>query len=221
MKNIITGILLILLVNIVYSNQVFYGNLTKVELLKTEQAVLLENDGFDRFVKLGYIYHFLSQNGEKFPDKSIDYFNKALQIKNDYNARAYLGSSYTIKGKQSENVFDKINFVNKGTSIMDSVYKDHPDDFQIALLIIANSLELPNIIFGRYKIADEIINKFLKIQNTLSKDDQSDLHYYKGYLYYKNNKKNTAFDIWSKVIKDYPDTNGAKKAKLSLNKEGA
>lgn len=210
MKNILL-LLLIFIVNIIYCNEEewvnLYSNMNKIELVKNELSIIKLENTYEKYTKLGIIYHFLSSNGEKSAQKSIYYFNKALELNDNYLVRAYLGSAYTLLGDESNNPIKKINSVNKGIKIMDEVYNLNPNDYMVTVLIVSNCLELPNFIFHRLKLAIKLVDKLYDKINSYDYNKQAEIIFLKAMTLKLQNKKEEALKLFKIIIKDYSDSN--------------
>jgi|GEM_PF-6884127 len=197
-----------------------YAGKSLQELKKIESDLLVLDDGYEKYAQLGLVYHFQCNNGERKAKTAIHYLEKALEIKKNHIINAYLGSAYTILGGESESVKDKIDYVNKGIEIMDKEYNDHPNDYAIAVLIISNSLELPDIIFHRYKTASDILEKLEAGIKKYDRSKQATILFLKGYALFKKGKKREALNIWQDITLKYSGTNASNDAEKLIEEYG-
>ena len=187
------------------------------KLKKEEQNLINQPDSFEKFVKLGLVYHTLAEKGEIVSQSAIDNFEKALQIEPDnYYVQAFLGSTYTLLSNELKGKTLKMEKADKGIKILDQVLKDHPDDYDINILVAFNSMYLPDKLFGRLKIAQAIIEKLLKDFDQYEPQKKAEVLYLKSLFLFSSAKELEAIELWKKIVKEYKKSSYAELAKEKL-----
>ena len=102
-------------------------NLDKVQLLEEINYLKseLKKDKYNSelLAQIGICYNNLCQLNEKKSNDSINYLERSLKIKNDPIVKAYLGSAYSLRGKEKLD----LGAVNKGLKIIDEAYNESKD----------------------------------------------------------------------------------------------
>lgn len=196
--------------NVIYCENEVSGSVyfaySKEELLAEEKKLLSEVDSFNKIAYLGIINHFLGDKGEKTSQKAINYIDQALLLKPDSAIlKAYLGSSYCILGSEQETVSKKLKYANEGIKILDDIYKQNKDNYEIIIILIYNCINLPDNIFNRLQIAVDITDKLLLKPDNLSKDQLAEILYLKSLTLIISLKTDEAKIILQKIITDYPE----------------
>jgi hypothetical protein len=102
---------------------------------------------------LGIAYHNLAALGIQGRSKqAVKYLKKANTIKNTPVTTTFLGSAWTLRGRDSSNPVNKVSFVNKGNELIDKGIQSDPDNIVLRLTRLNNGLNLPAF-FGRADVA--------------------------------------------------------------------
>ena len=64
----------------------------------------------------------------------------------------FMGSLYTLKGRDASNVVNAMRFTNRGIGMIDEAVDLQPDGYSIRMLRAINNIEIPAM-FGRHEIA--------------------------------------------------------------------
>lgn len=215
--------LLLTLFPFLLSSQLQQEKLRIKELIQQNEMKLKETaEDITILKKLGLLYHDLGALGEKsVAKKATEYLEKYQKMvsKQDYEVMAYLGSCYTILGRDESIPFLKLLHVKNGCQLIDKAIKEAPQNVTVRMVRIGNSLELPPF-FNRLKYA-EIDCKFLlnsheKGKIILSKEVLSQVYYSMGEIYYRKKYFTKAKECWLKVQDIMPDSEISFKANKKI-----
>lgn len=215
-------ILLILNLNIFSLEQLsgrYYSQLNKEELIKEIEKVQSETNEFVKYAKLGFIYHFLSEKGEKKAQNAIDNLTLALNhYNNNYIIKAYLGSAYTLLANEKEEKAIQLKFANQGIKILDQIYNDNSSDYEINILYISNSIALPNNLFSRLINAVEAVDKMVSNINEYDDEQKAEIYYLKAVTLFLSAQELKAIKLWKNIIKKYPNSRYSELSKQKIKK---
>jgi len=114
---------------------------------------------------LGIAYHNLATLKMKGASaKAAAYLQKAYALSpHDDEVLAFLGSSWTMVGRDSWNVLAKTSDVNQGIKMIDQAVAQSPDNIVVRTVRMNNSLEVPAF-FNRKDMADKDLQYLKKAQ---------------------------------------------------------
>ncbi|MGD9899420.1 MAG: tetratricopeptide repeat protein [Calditrichaceae bacterium] len=190
---------------------------TKEDSLK---AVLKNNPGdSETMLKLAVIYHDQGADGDKEAVKKSEQYLKDILDINPSNAlaKAYLGSVYSMYGRDSAMPWNKIKHVKKGTAIMDSAVAMAPDDHNVRLVRAMNSLNLPGFL-GRRKfcfIDFQYIIEGEKFQSG-PRELKALVYYHYAQAFEKEDKKEESENYFKLAAETAPDSKWGKMASDAL-----
>lgn len=97
---------------------------------------------------LGLVYHDLASRQELHPSFSIDTLRDSLKMGYEPETEAYLGSAYTLLGRDSFHPFLKLGTVWLGLYHMDRAVRQSPDTENLARVVrMNNNQELSGFFF--------------------------------------------------------------------------
>ncbi len=193
----------------------------------------LENSpaDLDALKRLGLVYHHqavLKLDGML--DKAIESLEKVMQQDPaDMEARAFLGSCYTLVARDSNNPFTKMKMVRKGSKAIDASVEKDPKNILIRILRANNSLNLPGFLGRRHfamedylyieKIAADPDADF-GIPSQLGENDSKDVlaqvFYKLGRLYLKEKNPQKAREYFEKSVTAWSESRWARGSKQQL-----
>jgi len=185
------------------------------EIKSLENQLKKDKTNYDLITKLGFVYHFLSISGKKVAKKSISYFEESLKIKNDVLIQTYLGSSWTLLGRENLD----LGYLNKGSKMIDESFKKEPENISILIVLLTNGIGMPDFIFSKrepmVQKALETLEK-LKTENKLSEGIIGVFLFNKSLYLLKKKDLTNAKLLWKEVLEKYPSSEEAKKSKKLL-----
>lgn len=197
----------------------------KIAVLESD-AVQLETP--DKLLQLGKLYYQLAiaENGDAFLEPAEEYLNKAFEMKPDNaEARAYLGSLFTLKAKYSYLPWKKLQFVEEGCNYLDQAVASDSLNADIRIIRATNNVHLPEF-FNRLKVSERDL-AYLRSDSVfsgLSPSDQSKVLYYSGILYEKLKRNEQAVEMYQRFIKTSAKEDSHQKMALrkieELSKQG-
>jgi tetratricopeptide (TPR) repeat protein len=142
-------------------------NPTLIKLMDTKDKKSLEQyiskfsqdvKSSEDFLALGIAYHNLALIKEDLETstKAVELLKKAGEFyEGQYNKKnplilIYLGSSYTLLGRDSKKIAQKVSNVNTGLAFIDKAVSLDSNNITLRIIRASNSLELPEM-FGRDK----------------------------------------------------------------------
>lgn len=199
-------------------------NTTKILIAEKEKLLQKNSQNVELLKTLGILYHNLSRMGERnVADKAIEYLTKynTLTKNQDAEAIAYLGSSYTLKGRDAGIPTQKIAYVKKGCKILDEAIKVDGNNIVARMVRANNSLSLPGF-FNRLKYTEEdcmfLLNLHKKEKIKLNNETLSEIYFLLGEFYYQKNNLSKAKEFWQQSIDMSSTTTSAQYAKERLKK---
>jgi tetratricopeptide (TPR) repeat protein len=114
---------------------------------------------FGKLKALGVAWHNLAVCGvEGAPNNAVDVLETARKENSeDMIVLSYLGSSYTMKGRDSLCAFNMVRYVNKGLKYLDRAVEKDRNNFILHLIRGLNNFDLPPM----YKRRDDSYEDFL------------------------------------------------------------
>ncbi|MBA2881875.1 tetratricopeptide (TPR) repeat protein [Desulfosalsimonas propionicica] len=114
---------------------------------------------FEKLKALGVAWHNLAVCGVKgAPDNAVDVLEAARRKNSeDMIVLSYLGSSYTMKGRDALCAFNMVRYVNKGLEYLDRAVEKDRNNFILHLIRGLNNFDLPPM----YKRRDDSYEDFL------------------------------------------------------------
>lgn len=164
----------------------------------------------DVWFSLGVAYHDLCNGYEvKCSAEAVAAFEKAYSLRHDAVTLAYLGSAWTLVGRDSENPMTKIDGVLKGNEYLDEAVRGSPSDVVVRRIRYENNFALPDI-FERKAVAEGDIDFLIKLYAKNpgafeGKYDPAHMFYFKArFLSLRNDWKSarTYALIAEKIVKD-------------------
>lgn len=173
-------IFMIVFTNMLYANNninniyLQYVNITDTKNIKQTIASINKNsqDFLKSFI-LGLLYHNLAMNSNKLDDsnEAIKYleqslnqyeqtYNKDPYIKDNSIIITYLGSSYTLLGRDSKRIAQRVSSVNKGLGFMDRAVIIDDNNENLRIVRLENNILLPEMFARSKKIMEDV--KFLE-----------------------------------------------------------
>ncbi|MCX7656079.1 MAG: hypothetical protein N2Z76_06105 [Treponemataceae bacterium] len=132
-----------------------------IENLKLKTAQQPSNA--ELWFSLGIAYHDLCNKYMiKCAKDAVQALERASKLRNDAVTLAYLGSAWTLVGRDEDNPLLKIDGVLKGLTYLDSAVKLSPSDVIVRRIRYENNFALPDI-FDRKKIVEEDLNFLVKL----------------------------------------------------------
>lgn len=170
---------------------------------------------------IGILYHNLGAAGDrKAVEEAFSYLEKSYQLDSeDPLTLGYLGSTETLKARDSSNPANKIRFVKEGIKKMDKAIKMVPDEISLRLLRANNSLGLPSF-FHRDKVAKKDFEYLLHLSEEhperFDNDTLGGVYLGLASVYEKEGDILRAREFWEKVIEVNPDSTDAEEAERML-----
>ena len=140
---------------------------------------------------LGVSYHKTGEAGDADAVvKSIEFLEKAAKLKPDDNEiKAWLGSAMSMRARDVV-FWEKMNYSNKGTALMDAAISAEPDNITIRLIRGSNYLYAPSFLGKDNIVVSDLEFILKKLQGSDDKELLQDTYYKLGLAYKKVN--NTA-----------------------------
>lgn len=129
----------------------FFG-LKQEDGLGLEKQLNARPDSAEMLMKLAIYYHDRGIEGDKDAvQKSEKYLKQVLEKNADQAiALAYLGSVYTLMGRDSTMFWKKMKYVQEGLAKIDRAIEMAPNDLAIRMIRMMNSLNLPAFLNRRH-----------------------------------------------------------------------
>lgn len=139
------------------------SNDTNTNILSMEKKLKEHPENYDLLFGLGQIYYNQAMKGDKnSTDKALDCFEKASKLNQKKGMPlCWLGSIYTIKGRDAMLPLMKMTYVNKGITLMADAVNLEPGNISLRMIRGSNLLCLPEI----FKQLDIAISDFNTIVN--------------------------------------------------------
>lgn len=171
--------------------------------------------------KLGIAWHNLAVLKTSKASKKAYKILKPLSESepSDYEVLAYLGSSVTMRARDSWNVLTKISRTNKGLAMLDKAVAKDKKNIVIRLVRINNSLALPDFINRQDKAKKDLlflVDLFQK-ENIGNADAKGEVYLKLGLLLKEEQKTEEAKEYLNKVIQIAADSTWAEQAKDALD----
>ncbi len=181
---------------------------------------LIFSSDFQTLLKEGEKYYRQGIQGDKEAvEKAIELLERALKLEpKSALATAYLGSTYTLKGRDASQPWDKMKFTKKGIALLDKAVRLEPSNIKVRIERGMNSLNLPSF-FGRLPVAKEDFG-FLRGKadgGKLPKGLSQFIYYQAGRVYFNLGKYKEATDLWEKAVKIDDKSEYGKKARDRLS----
>ncbi len=179
-----------------------------IEKLRAESARDPENAAV--WFNLGVAYHDLCNIFKvKCSENAVAALEKAYSIRPDAITLAYLGSSWTLVARDSDNPVKKIEGVMKGNEYLDEAVRLDPSHVVIRRIRYENNFALPDI-FERKPIAESDVDFLIKLYAKDAKAfdgyyDPAHVFYFKAkFLSLRNDWKSAQkyAQIAQKIVKD-------------------
>lgn len=117
----------------------------------------------DVWFSLGVAYHDLCNGYQvKCATDAVAALEKADALRHDAVTLAYLGSAWTLVGRDAENPMTKIDGVLKGNEFLDEAVRMSPSDVVVRRIRYENNFALPDI-FERKPVAEKDIDFLVKL----------------------------------------------------------
>ncbi|HOJ99433.1 MAG TPA: hypothetical protein PLW34_07730 [Termitinemataceae bacterium] len=124
------------------------------ELAKKLASTPLEASTAADWFELGLAYHDLTnQFGVRRAEDAVKAFETSYTLRKDPVTLAYLGSAWTLVGRDAIHPAKKIDGVMKGIEILDRAVQEDPQNVIIRRIRYENSFALPDI-FERKSVAE-------------------------------------------------------------------
>lgn len=149
--------------------------------------------------RLGQALHDISNlYGVQDGTEAVRYLQESYDLDPTAITLAYLGSAWTLAGRDAKNPLTKINDVLKGTGLLDDAVKKAPDDVIVRRIRLENSYALPDI-FQRKAIAEKdadfLLHLYLKDPHAFDgKYDPAYVFLFKARLLAFDNKLQSAVE---------------------------
>lgn len=132
-----------------------------IENLKADAA--RNPDDADVWFSLGVAYHDLCNGYEvKCAMDAVAALEKSEALRHDAVTLAYLGSAWTLVGRDAENPMTKIDGVLKGNEFLDEAVRISPSDVVVRRIRYENNFALPDI-FERKPVAEKDVDFLIKL----------------------------------------------------------
>ena len=170
---------------------------------------------------IGILYHNLGVEGDKKAVKeAFNYLERSCQLDpKDPLTLGYLGSTETLKARDTWNPINKIGFVKQGVKKIDKAIEMAPDEISLRFLRANNSLALPSFLH-RDKFAKKDFEYLLRLSKKhpekFDKDALSGTYLGLGMVYKREEDILRARELWKKVIEVNPDSRDAEEAERML-----
>lgn len=154
-------------------------------------------------------------------ENAVKYLTKANELTGESDAEiiAYLGSSFTLKGRDAALPTMKIYYVKKGCDLIDKAVNKQPKNIVARMVRINNSLSLPTF-FDRLKYAEKdclfLIKCYEKKEIEIDKETLAEIYFRLGEVYYKKDKLDKAEKLWQETIEICPESSFALRAKQKI-----
>ena len=125
----------------------FTGAFAQDNLQSLQEQLKTDPQNVEVLVNLAIVYHDHGAAGdESAVEKSEKLLNQALELdKTNSLALAYLGSVYTLKGRDASLPQDQLKNVETGIDKLDKAVDMTPDNLMVRLVRAINSLHLPSL----------------------------------------------------------------------------
>lgn len=182
----------------------------EVEIENYKKLILLEPANTNYWFNLGVAYHDIcSVHDVNCSTDAVAALEKSNTIKKDPVTLAYLGSSWTLVGRDAKNPIKKIDGVLKGLDFLDEAVQMDPTNVVARRIRYENNMSLPDI-FGRKKIAEQDLDWLLKLysqdKNAFNNYyDPAHVFYFKAKLLASNNdwkSANTYALVANSIVRD-------------------
>jgi hypothetical protein len=140
---------------------------TKREL-EQRLAVLVERTAMSKedaeaWFDRGVVEHTLTLvYGASLSKDAVTSFATSYSLKKDPVTMAYLGSAWTLIGRDSKNPIEKIDGVMKGCEFLDAAVKEAPDNLVVRRIRYENNIALPDI-FERGQLVEADVDYLLRV----------------------------------------------------------
>jgi tetratricopeptide (TPR) repeat protein len=189
----------------IFPKFIFAAGLLLAAALPTAHA-LPGNDVIDRELAQGIRLHNEAVNGdEDATDKAIQFFEEFLeQHPDDELARVYLGSAYSLKGRDIGFGPSALEALRTAEDYMNTAVSNAPDDPKVRLIRAINFLQLPAI-FNKRSIARDDLQALLKrvrdpqdeAAQNLSTPVKQVIYLYAGEALRQLRKRDAAREAWN------------------------
>ena len=188
------------------------------EINALESSLKSDTKNPENLAKIGLCYHTLAERRHKTASHAIEYLEKSLKIKYDPLFEAFLGSAYSLKAGEKQD----LNLLNKGLKIIDSAYQKDPENIHIMILRISNATSKNFPAFAFRSRESIIIKDFTELEDLKNKkiiDEKNYVRimYLKALYFLKKENLNDAIVIWKEIASKYSDTEWAEKSREFLN----
>ncbi|MCX7655972.1 MAG: hypothetical protein N2Z76_05565 [Treponemataceae bacterium] len=130
----------------------------KIDLLQQKRAAEAATLTAAEWFELGLAYHDLTnQYGGRRSEDSVAAFETSYALRQDPVTLAYLGSAWTLVGRDAVNPKTKIDAVMKGIEFLDKAVEMAPQDVIVRRIRYENSFALPDI-FERKPVAEKDVD---------------------------------------------------------------
>lgn len=138
-------------------------------------------------------------------EEAVHYLKDFIEHEpNDFEMLAYLGSAYTMVGRDSHFVVKKVSSVNKGLSLLDKAVKKSPKNLTIRYIRASVTYSLPPM-FGRRSTSEndyKFILQQYELGSKLNPEKLEKVYFNLGEIASSNEEKELALTYYqkSKVI---------------------
>ncbi len=193
----------------------FAGTFAQDNLHSLQEQLKADPQNVEVLVNLAIVYHDQGIAGDKKAvGKSEKLLNQALELEKENSlALAYLGSVYTLKGRDALLPWNKMSNVETGVDKLDKAVDMTPDDLMVRIVRATNSMNLPSM-FHRLQYSLKDFNYIIhsnKFQHW-PLQEQSMVHYNFGLALEKDKNEQEAIKRFELAMQIAPESSWAEKA---------
>ncbi len=189
---------------------------TQQEAKENIKDLIAEYDKDPQNVKIlkmtGISYHRIGESGDADAVvRSIEFLDKASKLKPDDNEiKAWLGSATSMRARDVI-FWEKMNYSNKGITLMDTAVSAEPDNISIRIIRGNNYLYAPSFLGKDSTAVSDLEFVAAKLQGIDDKELLQDTYYRLGLAYKKVNNTTKAKENFNMAIKVDKDSETAHK----------
>ncbi len=181
----------------------------------------LANNSFFGTIESARILHDRGVNGDK--QAVIDCITQLQELlanePENYLAKVYLGSAYTLRSRDVFPGPKKLNLLNEGGRLMDEAVAAAPDNIRVRLVRAVNYYKLPAI-FGKRELARSELIKLAEsidgMQHDLDLIEIQGIYYFGGLALADQKRRAAARQLWAEAIELQPDSTLGEKLSQKL-----